>query len=478
MSWPMASGLARALLAACMVVGCRCSSEPESAAAVAAPAAPVEDCLRSSVQLTLAPSEREREPLEPLEPSVELPFATEPGMALAFAGGFFATGQRHEARGAVALLGRVGDERTPTQLVELGRLRGEVSPPRLANDGADLWVVLQDGKPGGHTLRIGRFAGGDLSVPPVWQAGPEQTNAESNGFDIAAQPGAALLVYDDWSASANHGQIRAASLTRAPAAGEQAQAAFEGKIMTPAGVDAEAPRVTARPGGFWLAWLVNASSGGTGRVYDPGIETEERVAPGSAYGARWLSLAALDTQGRLLGEVRRLTGRRERVVGYDLATGPDGSAWLTWRQDAPTPGASGGRLFMAEAPSNGSHEARPIREEDVGAGEPTWLTGEAGAARWLTFPDARDRTVLLRVTSYQQLGTPLRLGAELEGAGALAALGDRILFALPRGRAIELLPATCAARAARVSAFDAGGGGTVPELPSDAGPAARGAGPP
>jgi hypothetical protein len=472
----MASWFAGALLAGC--VGCRCSSEPESAAAVATPAAPVEDCVRTSVQLTLAPSEREPARPEPLEPSAELPFATEPGMALALAGGFFATGQRHEPRGAVALLGRVGDERTPTQLIELGRLHGEVSPPRLASDGTDLWVVLQDGTAGGHTLRIGRFAGGNLSLPPVWQAGPEQTNAESNGFDIAAQPGAALLVYDDWSASANHGQILAASLTRAPAVGEPVEARIEGKVMTPAGVDAEAPRATARPGGFWLAWLVNASGGGTGRVYDPGLETDERAAPGSAYGARWLSIGALDQQGKIVGEIRRLTGRRERVVGYDLTTSPDGSAWLTWRQDAPTPGASGGRIFMAEVPSNGSHEVRPIREEDVGAGEPTWLHAEADAARWLTFPDARDRTVLVPVASYRQLGTPLRLGAELEGAGALAAFGDRILFALPRGRAIELLPATCATRATRVSAFDAGAAGVVPALPSDAGAPAPGAGSP
>jgi hypothetical protein len=398
-------------------------------------------------------------------------------MALALAGGFFATGQRHEPRGAVALLGRVGDERAPTQLVELGRLRGEVSPPRLASDGTDLWVVLQDGTAGGHSLRVGRFAGGDLSLPPIWQAGPEQTNAESNGFDIAAQPGATLLVYDDWSASANHGQIRAAPLSRAPLGGEP-ETRIEGQIMTVAGVDAEAPRASARPGGFWLAWLVNASAGGTGRVYDPGLETEERAVPGSAYGARWLSIAALDNQGKMLGEVRRLTGRRERVVGYDLTTGPDGSAWLTWRQDAPTPGASGGRIFMAEVPSNGSHELRPIREEDVGAGEPTWLPAEGDAARWLTFPDARDRTVLLRVSSYGQLGTPLRLGTELEGAGALAAFGDRILFALPRGRAIELLPATCAARAIRVSAFDAGGGGIRHALPNDAGSHEPGAVPP
>jgi hypothetical protein len=51
----------------------------------------------------------------------------------------------------------------------------------------------------------------------------------------------------------------------------------------------------------------------------------------------------------------------------------------------------------------------------------------------------------MRIAPGQRVGAALRLGPDLEGAGALAAVDDRLLFALPRGRAIELLSATCIA---------------------------------
>jgi hypothetical protein len=391
-------------------------------------------------------------------------------MALALGSDFFATGLRHESRGAVALLGRLGAGVAPPRLVELARVRGDVLPPRLASDGADLWVVLQEGTPSGRELRVARFAGAELESPPSWQPGPFQASAESSGFDIAAQAGSALVVYDDWAAVDNHGQIFAVRVgPDAPVAG----ARLEGRPLSPALVDAEAPRITVRAGGFWLAWLVNARSAGSGRVYDPGDEVKAGAAAGSAYGSRWLSIVALDASGKVSGEIRRLTGRQERVVGYDLTAGPSGSAWLTWRQDAPTPGSSGGRIFMAEVRADGSKDVLAVREDDVGAGEPTWLHAGPNAAPWLSFPDARDRTLLMRAFGPNRLGATLRLGPELEGAGALAAAGDRVLFAVPHGRSIELVPASCSGPlSASRGAWD-GGLGSVGVAPLDAGPPPR-----
>jgi hypothetical protein len=433
--------------------GCRCSSDaptPQLAPVTQVVAPP---CVRGSVQLTFAPSTAERAPEQAaLDPDVELPFASEPGMALALGTNFFATGLRHESRGGVALIGRIGADSAPPRLVELARVRGDVLPPRLASDGADLWVALQEGTPGGREL-------------PTWRPGPAQGSAESSGFDIAAQGGSALLVYDDWAATDNHGQIFAAALgAEPPAAGSR----LEGHAVSPALVDAEAPRITARPGGYWLAWLVNGTSAGAGRVYDPGDEEKPRAAADSAYGARWLSIVKLDATGKVVGEVRRLTGRQERVVGYDLSLGPSGSAWLTWRQDAPTPGSSGGRIYVAEARADGSKEVLLVREDDVGPGEPTWIAAGPDAPPWLSFADARDRTLLLRASSLERLGSPLRPGPELEGAGALAAMGDRVLFAVPRGRAIELAPASCSLPLSTVRVWDGGlSGGTA--APFDAG---------
>ena len=123
-------------------------------------------------------------------------------------------------------------------------------------------------------------------------------------------------------------------------------------------------------------------------------------------------------------------------------------------------------MFIAEVRDDGGRDSAVVRDADVGSGEPTWLYANEDPVRWLTFPDARDRTLLMRVAGWQRVGAPLRLGPELDGASALAASGQRVLFAAPRGKALELFPARCAstlaepgdagAGAARVHAPDAG----------------------
>ncbi len=395
-----------------------------------------------------------RHPEPGLDPGVDLPFSAEAGTAVALHDEFFATGLRHEARGSVAVLARLGAENAPTQIAELGRVHGDAAPPRLAVDGDDLVVVLQEATAGGHELRVGRIAGGALDALPSWRDGLHQTSSESNTFDLAAHSGHVVVVYDDWSASANHGRISSATLTT----DGPAQAPVEGKVVSAKGVDAEAPRITARPSGFWLGWLVSPShAAGARRVYDPSREADEPARSGSsAYGSRWLEVTPLDAFGQVAGDVLRITPRDERVVGYDLTAGPSGNAWVVWRQDAPTPGTSGGRIFMAEVRGDGSIEVLPVRDEDVGAGEPNWLWAGTGRAPWLTFPDALDRTLLLRVEGVRSLGATLRLGADMSGAAALAAAGERVLFAAPRGRAVELFPAVCQAPSVGSSAADAG----------------------
>jgi hypothetical protein len=79
----------------------------------------------------------------------------------------------------------------------------------------------------------------------------------------------------------------------------------------------------------------------------------------------------------------------------------------------------------------------------------------------LTFPDAQDRTLLMRVDRPRAIGGVLRLGPDLTRAAALAAAGERILFAQPRGRAIELFPAACSPPSGGAAA-DAGSGHSRP----------------
>jgi hypothetical protein len=251
--------------------------------------------------------------------------------------------------------------------------------------------------------------------------------------------------------------------------------------LSGAEVDAEEPRLVPRPGGYWLSWLVATTAAARERVYDPG-ERGPSSAPatggrggravvardegaggarlpltgGTPYGARGIEIVALDAAGKPAGTVRRIRTDAARVVGYDLTTSAAGNAWLVWRQDAPSPGAPGGRVFMAEVQSDGPRASLLVREEDVGSGAPSWLGAGApsglgvalpvasgSAGRWLTFPDQRDRTLLLPIEAPLSPPEPLSLATNLQGAAALTAAAGQLLFAWPRGRALELFTAEC-----------------------------------
>ncbi len=425
-------------------MSCRCSADPPDSASPAEVRAQASQCERGGVQLTLAATGGAPQPAEKItDPVLELPFSVEPGMGISVSGDLFATGLRHEASGAVGLLAKLGAVAAAGEAMELGRVHGDVAPPRLAADGSDLVVALQEATASGHDIRLARLEQGRLDLPLTWRGGPHQANDESNLFDVAARQGLAVVVWDDWLVAGNHSRILAATVSLA----DGTAVGVEGHMVSAPQVDAEAPRLTARPGGFWLAWLVNAAGrAGAARIYDPGGSEADEGKQGSAYGARWIEVVPLDAQGRPDGEVRRLAPSEERVVGYDLTTHADGSAWVAWRQAAASPAASGGRIVMAELRSDGTRELAPVRDADVGSGEPSWLAAGPGQAVWLTFPDQQDRTLLMRIESPRVIGAPLRLGADVRAATALAASGERVLFAAPRGRAIELFPATCTAQ--------------------------------
>jgi hypothetical protein len=170
--------------------GCRCASDTPPGA-VDKPAVVSSNCARGGVPLTLAPSVLPGAAGSPgvsqsagsgtgtapspdaapdPDPGIDLPFSIEPGMALGLGGRFFATALRHDPQGSMALLARlppaanaaavppaaVSGGAVPAAAVpavapeafELGRIEGDVPPPRLAVDGNDLLVALEVPVPG------------------------------------------------------------------------------------------------------------------------------------------------------------------------------------------------------------------------------------------------------------------------------------------------------------------------------------------
>lgn len=390
-------------------------------------------CRRGTLQLTLASSVPTDPELSRLDPSVELPFSPEPGVGLGVGEELFATGLRHTARGAVAVLARFGSE---ASLDELSELHGDAAPPRLAAAGDEVFVGLQQASASGHELSVARLVSD--GSPLSWRPLPHQRRDESNVFDLATTDGSRVLaVWDEGVADLQHGRVLGAVVSM----DVSQPPPLSGVPLSAQGVDAEAPRLSSRPGGYWLAWLVNLGMPGSkARIYDPGRDDEPTPAP---YGERALEVVPLDVEGVPMGSALRVGEGRRGLVGYDLTTAPGGAAWLVWRDSAPSPGASGGRIMMAEVRGDGTHDIAPLGAWDVGAGEPSWLSSGPASSPWLSLPDARDRTLLMRVERPFEPSAPLALDAELRGATALGAVGERVLFASPRGAAVEFFPAQC-----------------------------------
>lgn len=441
--------------AALLCAGCRCSDERGAPAPAAAVPSAAYGCERGSAQLTLTASvAAPAPPSEELEPNMELPFSTEVGSGVAVGGDFFATGLRHESRGAVAVLARLSGADASGQVVDIGRLSGNAAPPRLAADRDSLAVALeQPSRAGFEIVRVARVLPASLAAPLAWRDGLEQASGDSNGYDLALAGGHVLLAWDEWLEAEGRGRV----LVRLLPLEGQAGSAQPIELSSPSS-DAESPRVAARPGGFWVSWLVNDTVRGRARAGDPrrsGERTPNATEP-SPYGERHVEIVALGPSGAPLGKVARVTERGARIVGLDLTSGPDGSAWVVWRHGAASPDASGGQIAMATVSAAGARESRVVRADDVGAGEPTWLAGADDV--WLTFADPLDVTLLARVGPGSS-GAPLELDRAFERASALAlGVGGTVLMAAPQGRAVELFSAKCrvAPPGARTSTGDAG----------------------
>jgi hypothetical protein len=160
-------------------------------------------------------------------------------------------------------------------------------------------------------------------------------------------------------------------------------------------------------------------------------------------GERWIELLALDALGAPQGKVVRVTSGGRRVLGFDLTAGPDGQAWLVWREDAASALAPGGSIVLGVV-RDGVTTEHVIDDQEVGAGVPTWLASDAAlSTRWLSFAGRGDLARVLPIERPGETPAALVLGKSLIDATPLAVSAPDILFAASRGRSIELSVATC-----------------------------------
>ncbi|MBX3182301.1 MAG: hypothetical protein KIT72_09395 [Polyangiaceae bacterium] len=374
------------------------------------------------------------------EQALDLPFAIEVGRAAPHGEGFVVTALRSVAGQTRAVLASVTADAAGGRLIELGRVHGDVDPPRLSARDGRLVVGVVDHDATSTIVRLASVS--QLVAEPqiTWGALPRIGNDESQAFDLGLGATRGVLVWDEFRKEDGHGTLW--SLTFGL---DDPGSVTPARLVSVKGADTEAPRLISRDGGYWLAYVAHArGERRQGGKPSPDIDLESLVE----LGERWVELMRLDESGVRVGEPLRVS-RGGHALVFDLAPGPDGSAWIAWREDATSPGVERRAIWLASVDAAGQIQQRVIEDDRVGAGVPRLLpAASAGRAGWLALATVGDRTSFAALGADLSLGEPL-LPDPLVGAGEiLAARGDRLLIASPRGLSAELGARDCKPAAA------------------------------
>jgi hypothetical protein len=361
-------------------------------------------------------------PGEPVIPNREdpLPFASEVGDGVTFAGGF-AVGALHESESAPTIsLVTLGPDGRNGRVIGLGSTHGDVEPPRLAARGNVLVAGILEPDLNGRTLRLARVQDGAVT----WGATLHQSGGESEAFDIALGEKRGIVVWDEEDAS--HGAIMASTFEVSTASN-----ATVARAISAPQADAESPRLLARPdGGYWLAYIARA---GNGDDNDAGYEAED-------IGYRWIEIAQLDVNGSPTGTPHAVTPKAGHVLVFDIAPADEGAALLVYRYDDTPIGSAGGQVMRTVVRAQRVDPPAVLVEGDeVGAGVPSVRGG------WLAVTDAADVTRLAPIRANGELVAPLRAEPDIGTGEPIAAAGDRMLVARPAGRAVKLSVVRCTA---------------------------------
>lgn len=471
-----------ALAAAGVLVGLRMLSEPESPdgaprlalSGSAAPAPPepevppapplpprCADFATDAFVIGEAPAPRPAPPssapsaggASPLpEPSDELPddplapFAVSLGRGAVFGGGFAVGALRDAEGGSVAMVATLRFDGKEGKLVRLARSRGDLEPPVVAGAGPAVLAVMLEPNAGGRAIKIAKVLDGDVT----WGVELAEGRDESLAMDLAASGDRAVLVWDDVPKDSKRGAVMLSSFDTATL-----RSTTSPRPVSPPSVDADSPRIVARPGGYWLAYVAQAEgrdgagdpksepakgkagAGKTKAKKPPKNEVDEERG-GEAILNRWVELVPLDEAGAGVSTPRAVTPKDGHVLAYDLEMGEDGSVILAWRDDDTPSGSSGGRVLMNSVKLGGSGEARVVAEEGVGAGVPELLPG------WLAVASLSGPLRLAPVTAAGELSGALSPEAALGvGGEVLAATREALLVARPAGKAMKLSVTRC-----------------------------------
>ena len=340
---------------------------------------------------------------------------------------------RREGGRRLASIVRASLDLASMKAIDLGVSLGEDPPPSpRVHAGSVLVASYARAKPdkGGadsgpvagamsRVLEVSRVDGGAL----VREGAIVQQADESLAFDIAWPKGGAAgappVVAWDEDAPLLAGQM----LADRGVVKVQVLGGAKARVASPDTTDAEAPRLLAKRGGYWLAWLARRPEA----TEDAGAAPE---GPGEHRAYRWVELVSLDAKGEPTSPVRRISPDKGRVASFDLvhAVAEAGSAEprlvLLVQDEAAHSDGAGERIvrYVVEGASN-RVESGDLLDGGVGHALVDLLMtpDEAHVPRWLAFSDLQERAHVAPLGPSLALGAAPTAEPSLDGARVIAA---------------------------------------------------------
>ncbi|HET9956957.1 MAG TPA: hypothetical protein VFQ61_20815 [Polyangiaceae bacterium] len=298
-------------------------------------------------------------PLDPDadEANVERPFSVELGTARGAFNQFAVPALETRQAATFATITLVDSDVGTGRSVELGRVYGDVEPPALTTWEAGFAVLSADHDASALALRLytlsAPFDGSGLKKGPEIRS----VRRDTQGFALEAHGHEALAVYSKLEKGKGTLGLSRFDL--------RALTAIGGSTLAPHGGegDQESPRLIAREGGYYLAWLLRtfvkprvaprlaaraAKDGDSDRPEEPVLEE----------GPSAIEIVPLDGAGVAVASPRRVTPPEAHVTSFDMAPTRDSGALVVYRDERDGPGLDRANIEAIWVRPDGSSTAR------------------------------------------------------------------------------------------------------------------------
>jgi hypothetical protein len=382
------------------------------------------------------------------------PYAVVVGRAVAFEGGY-ALGVLGDAEGgSVSSVATLSADGTTGKLIRLARSRGDLEPPVVAaTPSGEIFAAMLEPNASSRALKLAKVVAGEVT----WGAEITEGKDPSLAIDLAVSARRGVLAWDGLDGDRSFVSVAGFALDSFATMTSQRRA-------TNKEVDADMPRVVARPGGFFLSYLVHereterdAAADRGPREATPAPASSSKKKPkkgsdkptsddvdeargGESVGSTWVEVVPLDESGAQASDALRITPAGATVTSFDVGVSSEGNLIVAYRDDDAPTGGVGGQVHVVKVHMGGFGPSYEPPDPLPSDGIPSVLDG------WLGVPTLNGPDFLARLGADGLPSEPPQREVSLGIGEPIAARGDQLLLADPDGRAMKLRVVTCGPR--------------------------------